>query len=142
MLVGHLPFLSRLVSLLLVGDPDRPLVQFPMGGIVCLAREAPVSGGTPVWNLVWALTPAMASSAIPEAWGQHRLLRDGHGRPPSRYNDKGLPRVDGGLAELVAYLAVIGVLNSRVSVYYYVGVLVRMYMVEGVLEIPVPSSRP
>ena len=60
MLVGHLPFLSRLASLLLVGDPDRPLVQFPMGGIVCLAREAPVSGGTPVWNLVWALTPAMA----------------------------------------------------------------------------------
>jgi NADH-quinone oxidoreductase subunit N len=39
-------------------------------------------------------------------------------------------------------LAVIGVLNSVVSVYYYVGVLVRMYMVEGVLEIPVPSSRP
>jgi NADH-quinone oxidoreductase subunit N len=39
-------------------------------------------------------------------------------------------------------LAVIGVLNSVVSVYYYLGVLVRMYMVEGVLEIPVPSSRP
>ncbi len=39
-------------------------------------------------------------------------------------------------------LAVIGVLNSVVSVYYYVGVLVRMYMVEGVLEIPDPSSRP
>jgi NADH-quinone oxidoreductase subunit N len=39
-------------------------------------------------------------------------------------------------------LAVIGVLNSVISVYYYVGVLVRMYMVEGVLEIPVPSTRP
>jgi NADH-quinone oxidoreductase subunit N len=39
-------------------------------------------------------------------------------------------------------LAVIGVLNSVVSVYYYAGVLVRMYMLEGVLEIPVPSSRP
>jgi NADH-quinone oxidoreductase subunit N len=39
-------------------------------------------------------------------------------------------------------LAVIGVLNSVVSVYYYLGVLVRMYMLEGVLEIPVPSSRP
>ena len=39
-------------------------------------------------------------------------------------------------------LAVIGVLNSVVSVYYYVGVLVRMYMVEGVLDIPRPSSRP
>jgi NADH-quinone oxidoreductase subunit N len=39
-------------------------------------------------------------------------------------------------------LAVIGVLNSVISVYYYVGVLVRMYMTEGALEIPVLSSRP
>jgi phosphohistidine phosphatase len=53
MLVGHLPFLSRLASLLLVGDPERPLVQFPMGGIVCLAHDA---SGT--WSLAWALTPA------------------------------------------------------------------------------------
>jgi phosphohistidine phosphatase len=67
MLVGHLPFLSRLTSLLLVGDPDRPLVQFPMGGIVCLEAEPPVTGASAIWNLVWALPPAMASSAIPEA---------------------------------------------------------------------------
>jgi len=67
MLVGHLPFLSRLTSLLLVGDPERPLVQFPMGGIVCLEAEPPVTGASAIWNLVWALTPAMASSAIPEA---------------------------------------------------------------------------
>jgi phosphohistidine phosphatase len=60
MLVGHLPFLSRLTSLLLVGDADRPLVQFPMAGIVCLAREAPASGGVPAWSLAWALTPAIA----------------------------------------------------------------------------------
>jgi NADH-quinone oxidoreductase subunit N len=39
-------------------------------------------------------------------------------------------------------LAVIGVLNSVVSVYYYVGVLVRMYMVEGSPEVVRPSSRP
>jgi NADH-quinone oxidoreductase subunit N len=39
-------------------------------------------------------------------------------------------------------LTVIGVLNSVISVYYYVGVLVRMYMTEGTLEIPVLSSRP
>jgi NADH-quinone oxidoreductase subunit N len=39
-------------------------------------------------------------------------------------------------------LAVIGVLNSVVSVYYYVGVLVRMYMVEGSTEVARPSSRP
>ena len=39
-------------------------------------------------------------------------------------------------------LAVIGVLNSVVSVYYYVGVLVKMYMVEGGVEVVRPSSRP
>jgi NADH-quinone oxidoreductase subunit N len=39
-------------------------------------------------------------------------------------------------------LAVIGVLNSVVSVYYYVGVLVRMYMTEGETRVVAPSSRP
>ena len=65
MVVGHLPFLSRLASLLLVGDPDRPLVQFPTGGIVCLAHEA--SGGTPAWSLAWALTPAVAASELAQS---------------------------------------------------------------------------
>jgi NADH-quinone oxidoreductase subunit N len=39
-------------------------------------------------------------------------------------------------------LAVIGMLNSVVSVYYYLGVLVRMYMVEGDLTVASPTSRP
>jgi NADH-quinone oxidoreductase subunit N len=39
-------------------------------------------------------------------------------------------------------LAVIGVLNSLVSVYYYLGVLVQMYMAEGTRVIVAPSSRP
>jgi phosphohistidine phosphatase len=65
MLVGHLPFLSRLTSLLLVGDPERPLVQFPMGGIVCLAHER--SGRTPAWSHTWALTPTIASAAATKA---------------------------------------------------------------------------
>jgi NADH-quinone oxidoreductase subunit N len=39
-------------------------------------------------------------------------------------------------------LAVIGVLNSVVSVYYYVGVLVRMYMTEGPTEVTPTSRRP
>ncbi len=39
-------------------------------------------------------------------------------------------------------LAVIGVLNSVLSVYYYVGVLVKMYMAEGGAEIEAPSTRP
>jgi NADH-quinone oxidoreductase subunit N len=39
-------------------------------------------------------------------------------------------------------LAVIGVLNSLVSVYYYFGVLVQMYMAEGARPIDRPLSRP
>ncbi len=39
-------------------------------------------------------------------------------------------------------LVVIGVLNSVVSVYYYLGVLVAMYMTEGTTVIVPPSSRP
>lgn len=39
-------------------------------------------------------------------------------------------------------LAVIGVLNSVISVYYYAGVLVRMYMTEGGAEVMPTSKRP
>jgi len=42
MVVSHLPFLNRLCSLLLVGDPDRLQFQFSDAGVVILAR---VSGG-------------------------------------------------------------------------------------------------
>ena len=61
MLVGHLPFLSRLASLLLVGDPQRALVRFRMAGIVCLTREPAESGGTAGgWMVAWALPPELA----------------------------------------------------------------------------------
>ena len=51
MIVGHLPHLSRLTSLLLVGDPTREIVSFRMGAIVCLTREEER------WRLKWILTP-------------------------------------------------------------------------------------
>ena len=53
MLVGHLPHLRRLAASLLVGDPDREIVRFRNGGIVCLAK----TGG--VWRLQWFLTPEL-----------------------------------------------------------------------------------
>ncbi|MBI3989381.1 MAG: hypothetical protein HY347_07165 [candidate division NC10 bacterium] len=40
MLVGHLPHLSRLTSALLVGDPEREVIRFRMGAIVCLSKTA------------------------------------------------------------------------------------------------------
>jgi phosphohistidine phosphatase len=50
MLVGHLPHLSRLVSRLLGIDEDRTAVQFRMGGVVRLERDA--SGA---WVVRWVL---------------------------------------------------------------------------------------
>ena len=54
MLVGHLPHLSRLASLLLVGDASRELIAFRMGGIVCLERD------DSRWHVKWILTPELA----------------------------------------------------------------------------------
>jgi phosphohistidine phosphatase len=53
LLVGHLPHLSRLVSLLVVGEPARELVAFRMGGLVGIGRG---SGG---WRLRFILTPEL-----------------------------------------------------------------------------------
>ncbi len=39
MLVGHLPFLSRLAGAMLLGDAERQPVRFRQGGLVGLVRE-------------------------------------------------------------------------------------------------------
>ncbi len=54
-LVGHLPHLRRLASLLLCGDPDRTVVHLKMGGIVCLRRVEDD------WSLEWAVSPELFS---------------------------------------------------------------------------------
>lgn len=54
MLVGHLPHLSRLASLLLSGDSERKIISFSMAGIVCLE-----SGGDSGWSLKWMITPEL-----------------------------------------------------------------------------------
>ncbi len=56
MLVGHLPFMARLASLLLCGKFDAVNVDFQTGGAVCLERN--LSGG---WTLVWAVNPWILS---------------------------------------------------------------------------------
>jgi phosphohistidine phosphatase len=40
LLVGHLPQLSWLASLLVIGDAARPILAFRMGALVALQREA------------------------------------------------------------------------------------------------------
>ncbi|MCL0102852.1 hypothetical protein M1N93_02690 [Dehalococcoidia bacterium] len=39
MVVGHLPHLSRLASLLILGTPEIEIVRFTMGGVVCLSES-------------------------------------------------------------------------------------------------------
>ncbi|AEA11678.1 phosphohistidine phosphatase, SixA [Thermoproteus uzoniensis 768-20] len=54
LLVGHLPHLSRLASLLLVGDPQKEVIRFRYSGVVKLER------GEAGWRLVWYITPEIA----------------------------------------------------------------------------------
>jgi phosphohistidine phosphatase len=51
MLVGHLPHLGRLASLLLLGDPEWGIVRFRNAGIVRLSSQEGK------WGLDWAITP-------------------------------------------------------------------------------------
>jgi len=53
MIVGHMPHVSRLASLLLVGDANAEVVRFSNAGVVCLGRD---EAG---WSLRWMVTPAL-----------------------------------------------------------------------------------
>lgn len=51
-LVGHLPFMSKLVSKLIVQDENKPIVSYQPGSIVCLERTR-----EGIWVIVWMLPP-------------------------------------------------------------------------------------
>jgi phosphohistidine phosphatase len=53
MAVGHLPFMERLVSYLITGSIDKPVIKFQNGGIVCLDVD-PASDS---WVITWTLFP-------------------------------------------------------------------------------------
>jgi phosphohistidine phosphatase len=55
-LVGHLPFLDRLASLLITDDENTHVVEFRMGGLVKLV---PRSEG-PGFTVAWILAPEIA----------------------------------------------------------------------------------
>lgn len=52
MLVGHLPFMARLVALLVTGGAENDVAAFQPGSLVCLARDE--AGG---WALAGMLRP-------------------------------------------------------------------------------------
>lgn len=53
LLVGHLPFMPRLISGLVIGNPDLyPIVNYPPAGIVCLEHYDQAR-----WIIQWILNP-------------------------------------------------------------------------------------
>ena len=52
MIVGHLPFLSKLASLLLTSSESSETVAFKQGGIVCLKCK-----DANQWQIEWMITP-------------------------------------------------------------------------------------
>jgi phosphohistidine phosphatase len=51
MVVGHLPYMERLVSFMTAGNPDLHVIRFQNSGIVCLDRD---ENG---WFIKWTLNP-------------------------------------------------------------------------------------
>jgi phosphohistidine phosphatase len=54
LVVGHLPFMAKLVSLLVGGDPDQPIAAYRPGSVVCLERE-----GDGPWQIDWMVRPEL-----------------------------------------------------------------------------------
>ncbi len=54
MIVGHLPFLSKLASLLLAGSESAGTVAFKQGGIACLSRSDQNQ-----WQIDWMVIPEL-----------------------------------------------------------------------------------
>ena len=51
MIVGHLPYMERLVSFLTGGNPELQVIRFQNSGIVCVDREEKS------WFIKWTLNP-------------------------------------------------------------------------------------
>ena len=53
MLVGHLPFMSRLASYLITGSIEHPVFKFQNSGILCLDESQESNS----WIIRWSLMP-------------------------------------------------------------------------------------
>ncbi len=57
LLVSHLPFLSKLVSALILNDEFQPIINFAPGSIICLHQFE-----GQLWNVSWLLKPTIVPS--------------------------------------------------------------------------------
>jgi phosphohistidine phosphatase len=54
MIVGHLPFLGKLVGLLVTGSDNNEIVEFRFGSVVGLERRDDKK-----WKVAWMVTPSL-----------------------------------------------------------------------------------
>lgn len=52
MVVGHLPFVARLVSYLVTGNADQSITAYRPGSVVCLEQD-----GDQAWQIQWMIRP-------------------------------------------------------------------------------------
>jgi phosphohistidine phosphatase len=52
MIVGHLPFMAKLVAWLVTADESQPLVMYQPGSVVCLEQDASCN-----WQIQWMIRP-------------------------------------------------------------------------------------
>ena len=52
MVIGHLPYLARLSSFLIIGSTSPSVVTFKQGGVLCLSRDNEF-----LWTISWMLVP-------------------------------------------------------------------------------------
>jgi phosphohistidine phosphatase len=57
-LVGHMPFMSRLISELMIGESSQHLVDFVPGSIICLENY-----GDKMWLIKWLLVPELVRAS-------------------------------------------------------------------------------
>jgi phosphohistidine phosphatase len=60
MIVGHQPFLGKLIALLVTGREENEIVEFQFGSVVCIERR---DDGK--WKIAWMITPALLSRLTP-----------------------------------------------------------------------------
>ena len=52
MIVGHLPFMARMVSFLVTGHEEPPLISYKQGSVVCLEKDENHN-----WLIQWMVRP-------------------------------------------------------------------------------------
>jgi phosphohistidine phosphatase len=60
MIIGHLPHLTKLISLLTAGSESLPVVAFQHGGVVCLSRNNDLH-----WSISWMVAPWIVRYLLP-----------------------------------------------------------------------------